>query len=508
MKKSVVLLFWILSRLVYANQLPILEHCYSEFKNGVITIYYDLADPDNHLLEIRCAIFNQQNRNKIAIKNAEGDIGANVATGANKSIRLSFEDPSLLPADIVVHLSAHDGEKLNVGDLIAGVNRDSILHYLNQLQGKRNAVTDPVFLNKTRDDLLGFSSLHLLSRKIEGRLPQGQLINIEATQWGCEHPEQVQIIDAHYDSFGQSPGADDNGSGVAGVMEAMRILSPLYAQKTIRYLFFDLEESGLLGSQFYLINQLNPNDLLQNCINFEMIGYYSDQPNTQDLPAGFNILFPDVYNQVIANQRRGDFITNVGNVNSSALVDAFANAAIEFVPVLKVMSLKVPGNGTLTPDLRRSDHASFWDRNIPALMITDAANFRNKNYHTIRDSVHTLDLDFIIQIIKTTIAAMVQLSGIEHAAASSMELHLGTANKDASFELPKIYWANGILNIEAEENSPEIILNCFDSNGHLIKSSQLKPGHSLKWSNDGSPGIYFLCLRNHRSQKTYQFFWQ
>lgn len=68
------------------------------------------------------------------------------------------------------------------------------------------------------------------------------MVNLESTQWGCESPEKVQIIDAHYDSAGQSPGADDNGSGVVGVMEAMRILAPYSSNKTIRYLFLILRK--------------------------------------------------------------------------------------------------------------------------------------------------------------------------------------------------------------------------------------------------------------------------
>jgi len=507
MKTFLTSIFLLSNCFLFANQIPVLEQCYAEFKNGILTVYYDLEDQEESSIEIKCMVFDQLTRKPIVIKNTEGDIGPGVSLGPNKSVKIYFDDPSLLPSQLLVHLSAHDGAPLDIAALLSNVSTDSILQNLNLIQGKRNATTDSLFLKKTRNFLQDFSSRFLSTKRIEARIPQGFVVNLESTQWGCESPEKVQIIDAHYDSAGQSPGADDNGSGVVGVMEAMRILAPYSSNKTIRYLFFDLEEAGLIGSQLYLVNQLNPNDQIQNCINFEMIGYYSDQINTQDLPTGFNVLFPDAYNQVISNQRRGDFITNVGNVNSAALVKVFANAATQYVPGLKVISLEVPGTGLLAPDLRRSDHAGFWDRNIPALMITDGANFRNKNYHTVRDSIHYLNMGFMTQVIKTSIATMVELAEIEHAAATTLEVNIGTSTSNHSLSIPQISLQKDVLYIQSVPGSENLILECFDLSGHLIKSAKLTGGQNIQWENNSPKSMYFLSVRNSLSQKTFKFIW-
>ena len=176
-----------------------------------------------------------------------------------------------------------------------------------------------------------------------------------------------------------------------------------------------LEEDGLVGSTRYVSSGIPAGDQIAGVFNFEMIGYYSEQPNTQTLPNGFNLLFPDANAAVINNQYRGDFITNVGNTVSLPLAMAFAEAAALYVPDLKVITLNVPGNGQLAPDLLRSDHAPFWFGNYPALMLTDGANFRNECYHTPQDTFdHKLNFTFMANVTKATLAAAAKLAEIQH----------------------------------------------------------------------------------------------
>jgi len=141
-----------------------------------------------------------------------------------------------------------------------------------------------------------------------------------------------------------------------------------------------------------------------------MIAYTSDAPGSQSIPAGFELLFPDAVAQIAANDFRGDFLTVVGNTASQALIDAYLEACDTHVPELHRVPLAVPGNGMIAPDLRRSDHARFWDAGIPALMLTDGADTRNGNYHTPNDVVATLDLDFLTACTKATLAAAAQLA--------------------------------------------------------------------------------------------------
>lgn len=312
-------------------------------------------------------------------------------------------------------------------------------------------------------------------------------------------------MDAHYDTYNQAPGADDNGSGVVGVLEILRILSTYECKRSIRYLFFDLEEAGLIGSNIYLNNQIGKSDIIKSVINFEMIGYYTDKPNTQDLPAGFNLLFPDAYNEVINNQRRGDFITNVGNTNSSSLIASFKNAAQTHVNSLKVISLEVPGTGTIVPDLRRSDHANFWDKNIPALMITDGANFRNKNYHTVRDSIQYLDLNFMSAVIKASIATLIDLAGAEHATSIDLSYQNPNSNQTPKNDVLKINIFQKVLSIQNIRESNHLNWNIYNTEGHLIKDNHSGNDPVHIDLNHIPPGVYYLYINQDGAINTFKF---
>ena len=112
----------------------------------------------------------------------------------------------------------------------------------------------------------------------------------------------------------------------------------------------------------------------------------------------------------IAVPSAGDFLAIVGNSDSSRLVEGIERAAARHVPDLHTVPLVVPGNGEALPDVRRSDHAAFWDQGYPAVMLTDTANFRNPHYHQPTDREPTLDLPFMERIARALTAAVEQLA--------------------------------------------------------------------------------------------------
>jgi hypothetical protein len=233
-------------------------------------------------------------------------------------------------------------------------------------------------------------------------------------------------VDAHFDTVNDAPGADDNGSGVVGFLEALRVLKPYNFDKSIRFIGFDFEETygiaGTYGSLQYVQNGIPAWETIEGVINFEMIGYYSQVPNSQQIPTGFNLLFPTQYAVLQADSFRGNFVTNVGDTESEAFKTAFSTNAQEFVPELKVTSLTLPNNGLIAPDFRRSDHANFWDRNIPALLITDGANFRNHDYHTPADALNDINFTFMTKIIKASVATLASEAGLQNSSFKDIEL--------------------------------------------------------------------------------------
>ncbi len=199
---------------------------------------------------------------------------------------------------------------------------------------------------------------------------------------GTNKKNEIIIIGAHYDSVWLSPGADDNASGIAGLLEIAATLASNNYLRTIRFVAFANEEypfSGTenMGSRIYARSVAEKNETIIGMFSLEMLGFYSDKAGSQKYPAGAGWFYPDTAN----------FIALIGNLYSrSLLVDAINYYSSVSVPVQGLVAPEF-----LVPDISRSDHASFWEIGYPAVMITDTANFRNINYHTVGDRIETLD---------------------------------------------------------------------------------------------------------------------
>ncbi len=199
------------------------------------------------------------------------------------------------------------------------------------------------------------------------------------------------IVGAHYDSVSGSPGADDNASAVAALLELAAFVKPVLdsqpAGARLQLAAYDLEEYGMIGSQIHAREVRCAGAKLRGMIALEMLGYTDHRPGSQRLPPDLARFYPDV----------GDFIGVCGNEASIELIQTVA-AALKSVPGVPVQSLAVPGNGEPLYQTRLSDHSSFWDRGYPALMITDTAFFRSPHYHQRSDTPDTLDYPFLARV--------------------------------------------------------------------------------------------------------------
>lgn len=195
------------------------------------------------------------------------------------------------------------------------------------------------------------------------------------------------LIGAHYDTVPGTPGADDNGTGVAALLWLAEQLATEPARHPVRLVAFDLEEYGLSGSRYY-VQQLQPGEPLRLMLSLEMLGYCDRSPQSQRYPAGLERFYPD----------RGDFIALIGNVQ--ALPDLLrlsgqmrrSGTGCEWLPAGK--------QGRIVPDTRRSDHAPFWDAGYRAILVTDTADLRSPHYHQPSDRLETLDLDFFAGVCR------------------------------------------------------------------------------------------------------------
>lgn len=225
--------------------------------------------------------------------------------------------------------------------------------------------------------------------------------NVIAFTPGRQQADAPLIVAAHYDTVQNSPGADDNASGLAVMLEAARSLRDRPVHAPVQFIGFSLEEHDLLGSRAYAAHLRATHQAIRGVIVLECVGCRRTAAGSQQTPPGVPIAVPSV----------GDFLAIVGNDASRALVEGIEHEASRCVPDLKTVSLVVPGTGEALPDVRRSDHAAFWDHGYPAVMLTDTANFRNPHYHQPTDTENTLDFRFMEQVALAVTAAIGYLAG-------------------------------------------------------------------------------------------------
>lgn len=224
------------------------------------------------------------------------------------------------------------------------------------------------------------------------------------------------IVSAHYDGVADCPGADDNATGVAGVLETARVLGPQPAfDRTLVVACWDEEELGLVGSRAYAERAASDGEAIVGHYVYEMIGYFDDTPGAQELPFGFNLVFPDETKIVEDNAYRGDFLAIIGDESFAGGIAALDGYCDVFGIKGLVLTLSADQkNDPLYGDLQRSDHAPFWEQGFPALHMTDTSEFRYAAYHCWEgdDVKENLDHAFATGIIRATTAATAELLGM------------------------------------------------------------------------------------------------
>lgn len=205
-------------------------------------------------------------------------------------------------------------------------------------------------------------------------------------------------VGAHLDSRPDTPGADDNASAVAAMLEIARLLPSTWpdgATLDLELVAFDLEENGMLGGREHARLASRENTDLRGMVSLEMLGYCDHTPGSQSLPRTLRDLYPDT----------GNFIAIIGNQNSTDLIEQF-RVGMEQVEELPVESLQVPENGNALQATRLSDHSPFWDAGYPALMVTDTSFMRNPHYHMPSDTIETLDMRFLHLVTEASVKAV------------------------------------------------------------------------------------------------------
>jgi Zn-dependent M28 family amino/carboxypeptidase len=279
----------------------------------------------------------------------------------------------------------------------------------------RHPIGSPDALRAAEDHVAG--ELGAAGLRVERQLftwGRREFHNVLGTLDGTDASRPWVVVGAHFDSVARSPGADDNASGVAAMLEVARLLAARRPAATVQCVGFNLEEiqsplEGIrgggahgigpfrIGSRAYARSLRARGQALAGALVLEMLGFTGPR---QVVPAAVRLV-----KKVPAT---GDFLAAVGDARSAEILATFVRAAEGIVPVVP---LAVPLRGWLVPDVRRSDNARFWDAGYPALLITDTAELRNPHYHRATDTPETLDYGFLERATGAVARAVWEMAG-------------------------------------------------------------------------------------------------
>lgn len=240
-------------------------------------------------------------------------------------------------------------------------------------------------------------------------------VNVIGALAGANTDLPAVVVGAHYDTRPGSPGADDNASGVAAMIECARALSARRLTRPVLFVAFDAEERqdpgpGLRGSSAFVaaaggrsVPRLGPAFIL------EMVGFASGRGG-QKVPPGMRALFPGAAANVMRRGNSGDFLIALTRGRGKRLARALSRHS-RMTGGPPVLTLGLPGWLPVPGDLLRSDHAPFWRAGLAAVMVGDTANFRNPNYHLPSDTADTLDFGMISGLANALVETVAEVAG-------------------------------------------------------------------------------------------------
>lgn len=242
-----------------------------------------------------------------------------------------------------------------------------------------------------RESLTQWGEVEIHEFNFNGKTHQNLILNLNSASSLNLSPI---LIGAHYDAVPGTPGADDNATGVAVLLEMAEVFASHPLNYPVRIVAFDLEEYGLLGSTAYAKYLKDKQEKLRLMLSLEMLGYCNDTQDSQ--------IYPDLIKPFYSD--RANFIALVGNLSAILDMNRLGKQMKQHGTPIEI--LPDPSAGKLVPITGFSDHRPFWQQKYRAIMVTDTAMLRNPHYHKASDTIKTLDLDFLTNTCQSLIAAL------------------------------------------------------------------------------------------------------
>ncbi len=268
--------------------------------------------------------------------------------------------------------------------------------------GPRNAAYTPQNILAAEQWLLEALSVSGLdARRIEVKMGNGSVANIEVSFPGNKNADEILVIGAHYDTVFDSPGANDNASGVSMLLAAARRLGDAKIDRTVRIVFFVNEEYPFswgiqMGSKVYARHCRENGDNIVAMIAVDSVGYFSNKPGSQKYPI-FALNLP----------KKANFIAFGSNLENAPLLDRVVSV------FQNETALPSIGAASDSKHASRGDHAAFWWSGYPGIMMSDTSEFRDPHYHSSTDRAENLNYDEMARLADGFIATIIELAGAE-----------------------------------------------------------------------------------------------
>lgn len=415
------------------NFAPQIENLQAEVDTtiGKVFISYDLADSDNLTVAVYLRVSGDHGQSwLINTSKATGDVGKHVPPGKNKRIVWPYSKGTENPLNYIAKLVVDDGEKIDLQTLTSKVSPERISKDLSALQGVRHYLKGAPGL-KIATDLIyhRFFELNLSARKQTFMLGGYEGQNLIGIQKGQITEPEVLLLMAHYDTHEESPGANDNASGIAAMLEAARVLSEFSFQKSIQYLAVDLQKQGGIGARKFVRN-LSTEELngIEVVYNLDNVGVYSSKTNTQQFTDNQKEAFPELSDQLKQNKWRGDFAFAVANSSGSPYTERLERLAKATTPDLTVRPLVVSAETEKSLFGNRA-YEPFKNADIPFVLLSDGAQTRCTTYETAADWDGQINIEKTSQLVEALIASVASESQLIHGDIKTTDIKLRVVKK-------------------------------------------------------------------------------
>ncbi|TVR37045.1 MAG: M28 family peptidase [Cryomorphaceae bacterium] len=385
--------------------------------SGEVVITYDLIDPDSREVEVFLRASNDYGQTWLVYTHsARGDIGRDVRPGKNKRIVWAYNRRAGNVLDFYVKVIADDGQNPGYENITGKVAEGRLQRDILTMQGPRHYLTGApgleiaqrLLTNRLHDLGMDVRRQKIMLGSYEGQNISGQLR-------GDVTETDVIMVAAHYDTDGESQGANDNASGVAVMLEAARILTEVKLRKSVVFVGFDLQKQGGIGSRRYLqkLSEYERKNIKAAYI-LDNVGRYSDVIFTQQFDPPQKRMFTALVPRLESEQWRGNFLFAISDENSIPARNTFATTAEVATPQFRVEALKVPAVGAEKVLFGSHMFLPFWEQEIPAVLLTDGAESRKTDYAVSEDIADKLDFERMGEVVRALVATIAEKAGYIH----------------------------------------------------------------------------------------------